>query len=179
MTFWPQVILTLGLFDPSWNISVQGHFGPRAFCPRTFWSLVISAWDILVPGHFSPVSCQFQVRFQGHFGQGSFQFLVISALSPFGQFIPGSFVSLVILAMGHVDPWSFRSLGHFDVVTFWPQVILILFHFDDPSWNTSVLGHFGSRAFCPRTFWSLFILAWVISVPSHFNPGSCQSQVIW
>ena len=85
----------------------------------------------------------------------------------------------VILAMGHFDPWSFQSLGRFDVVTFWHQVILILFHFDDPSWNTSVPGHYGPRALYPRIFWSLFIMAWDISVPSHFNPGSCQSQVIW
>ena len=170
-------------FGP-WVISVLVHFGNficRSFLPGFISILVISA-----PGHFC--SCHFGPELfwpPGHFSHGSFQQQVISILCH----LAGSFQSKVISAMeilvpGHFASWSFRSLGHFGVVTFWSQVILTQGHFGPPGTflssvilvsGHSVPSHFCSRAFCPETFW---VWVWVISVPGHFSSESFPSLVI-
>ena len=129
-------------------ILFAGHFCQGSFQSWSFLPLDISALCHFGPELFWP---------PGHFSHGSFQQQVISILCH----LAGSFQSKVISAMeilvpGHFARWSFRSLGHFGVVTFWSQVILTQGHFGPPP-----LEHF-----CRGSFWSQGILYQVISVPT-------------
>ena len=170
------VILVPGSFQPLFILVIlfAGHFCLGSFQSWSFLPLDISALCHFGPELFWP-PC--------HFSHGSFQQQVISILCH----LAGSFQSKVIsareiLVPGHFAPWSFRSLGHFGVVTFWSQVILTQGHFGPPGTflsrvilvpGHSVPSHFCSRAFCPVTFW-----VWVISVPGHFSSELFPSLVI-
>ena len=166
-----------------------GHFGPRALCPRIFWSLVILAWDISVPGHFSPGSFQSQVYwFLGHFSPGSCKEHFGPRAFAKDISIPGHFgvqfisilghLAKVVMGQCHFSPWSLQPcdfgpwvisahvhFGNFICRSFLPGFISILV--------ISAPGHF-----CSVSFWSRVILAprsfqpWVILATGHFDPLS-------
>ena len=165
-----------------------GHFGPRALCPRIFWSLVILAWDISVPGHsalghFSHrsigswvISAQVRAKnilVQGHLprtfrslailGSSSFRFLVIW---------PKLFWANVISVPGHNSPVILVP-GHFVHGSFWSPVFTV----PGTIWCCGILvpGHIDLRV----SFGYLFILARDISVPGHFSLGQFHYLVIW
>ena len=145
LKLWTKVILTPGHFGSSLDISVSGHFGLRAFCPRKFRSLFISSGDILVHGYFK----SHNISILGHFGPWSFWSL--------GHFDIVTFWSQLILTQGHFDPYCYISVsGHFGPRAFYPWTFWSLFIL---SWDISVPDHFS-----PKSFGS-----WVVLSRVHSN----------
>ena len=107
------------------------------------------------------------VWFNGHRTQRIFQYRVIP--SP-GQFVPWSFLSLIISELGHLAPRSFRPWtfgswvilfpGNFIPGLFRFQVITISGHFDTGSFRSRVISFGSSRVI-------------LMMISGHFDLWSC------